>query len=77
MIQNKVSANVMQNEEGDKELRRILTDYEKKFKEMEKDNENNKRLKGIIDKLQAEKEELNMRLLKANTKIISKKEDDE
>lgn len=45
----------------------ILSEYEKKVIEMEKDNnQSSLKLKSIIETLQKEKEELNMRLIKAN-----------
>lgn len=76
MIQNKIVANVKSNQ-SEQELKNILTEYEKRLTEMEKDNkESYSKLKTLIEKLQKEKEDLNKRLIKANNnKLLLKAED--
>jgi len=66
MIKNTVVANVKANS-NDQELRIILTEYERRLKDMENSNqESSLKLRQLIDTLLWEKDELNQRLIKAN-----------
>ena len=66
MIKNTVVANVKAGG-SDQELRVILSEYERRLREMESDrNESSQKLRQIIDNLMREKDELAERLIKAN-----------
>jgi uncharacterized phage infection (PIP) family protein YhgE len=76
-----VVANVKQNN-NENELKIILSEYEKKLVEMEKDNnQSSEKLNEIIETLQKEKQALNERLIRANqtklkhTKSTSEEDD--
>ena len=59
MIRNTVVANVKANS-NDQELRLILTEYERRLKDVENDSEQSSlKLRQIIDNLVKEKDELN------------------
>jgi hypothetical protein len=66
MIKNTVVANVKSNN-NDTDLKLILTEYEKRLKDIENDSQQSSlKLRQIIDNLMREKDELNKRLIKAN-----------
>lgn len=66
MIRNTIVANVKANS-NDQELRAILTEYERRLKEVESDSQQSSlKLRQIIDNLMHEKDELNQRLIRAN-----------
>lgn len=59
MIENKVVANVKSNSD-DQELKVLLTEYERRLTDIEKDNQlSSLKLRSIIDNLLKEKDELN------------------
>ena len=66
MIKNTVVANVKAGG-SDQELRALLTEYERRLRDMESDrNDSSEKLRQIIENLMREKDELAERLLKAN-----------
>jgi hypothetical protein len=66
MIKNTVVANVKAGG-SDQELRVILSEYERRLREMESDrNDSSQKLRQIIENLMREKDELAERLIKAN-----------
>lgn len=66
MIKNTVVANVKAGG-SDQELRVLLSEYERRLREMESDrNDSSEKLRQIIENLMREKDELAERLLKAN-----------
>ena len=66
MIKNTVVANVKAGG-SDQELRVLLSEYERRLREMESDrNDSSEKLRQIIENLMHEKDELAERLLKAN-----------
>ena len=64
-IENKISVNVMSktDEEG---LKSLISDYERRLKDMEKDKQNTANLLKVIEDLQEQKRALDDRLKKAN-----------
>jgi len=66
MIKNTVVPNVKAGG-SDQELRVLLSEYERRLREMESDrNDSSEKLRQIIENLMREKDELAERLLKAN-----------
>lgn len=66
MIRNTIVANIKSNN-NDQELRIILTEYERRLKDMENDSQQSGlKLRQIIDNLMKEKDELSTRLIKVN-----------
>jgi hypothetical protein len=66
MIKNTVVANVKAGD-SDQELRALLTEYERRLRDMESDrNDSSEKLRQIIENLMREKDELAERLVRAN-----------
>jgi hypothetical protein len=66
MIKNTVIANVKSNA-NDQDFRVILTEYERRLKDMETNSvQSSLKLRQIIENLMKEKDELNQRLIRVN-----------
>ena len=69
-IENKISVNVMSktDEEG---LKSLISDYERRLKDMEKDKHNTANLLKVIEDLQEQKRSLDDRLKNANNRNLN------
>lgn len=73
MIKNTVIANVKSNA-NDQDFRVILTEYERRLKDMETNSvQSSLKLRQIIENLMKEKEDLNQRLIRVNHDKLSNK----